>query len=184
MKRYFYISDDLNELERVEKELQTSGIAAPQIHVLSENDAGVESHNLHEVESLLKRDVVHSGEIGFIVGCMGAGAVLVSAHLSGLPQTYTWMPFVFLSVVVFGFCTWEGVFIGLQRPHYEFRRFLDTLHQGKHVFFVDISTPQEPLLAGVMNQHPQMQTAGVGDAAPAWVIGARKQWQRFVHSAP
>lgn len=184
MNRHFYISDDLDELEVVERDLEASGVAKPQIHVLSENDAGVESHHLHEVESVLKQDVVHSGEIGFVAGLVGAGAVLYSAHASGLPEVYTWVPFLFLSVIVLGFCTWEGVFIGIQKPHYEFRRFSEVLRQGRHVFFVDVESRQEPLLDSIIGQHPDMQMAGVGNSAPNWVINARTHWHRFINSAP
>ncbi len=36
MNRHYYISDNLDELERLEAELEASGIATEQIHVLSE----------------------------------------------------------------------------------------------------------------------------------------------------
>ena len=64
MKRYYYISDDLNDLESIERELEDKGFSTPQIHVLSENDAEVEKHHLHAIEAVLKQDVVHSTELG------------------------------------------------------------------------------------------------------------------------
>lgn len=184
MKRHFYIGSDLSDLEALERELQESGVSAPQLHVLSENDAAVESHHLHEVDSVLKRDVVHSGEVGFLVGVVAAIGVLFVAGLAGWPETYTWVPFLFLSIVLFGFCTWEGVFIGLQKPHQDFMRFAQKLRQGQHVFFVDVSSTQEQMLDGVMTHYPQLQVAGVGESAPDWIIHMRQQWQRFIHSAP
>ena len=81
MNRHYYISEDLNELEAVETELEESGLATAQIHVLSDDDAGLEQHHLHEVESVLKRDVVHSTEIGALVGVVLAALVLVLACL-------------------------------------------------------------------------------------------------------
>ena len=39
MNRHYYVSDDLDELERVEEELEASGIGTEQIHVLSEQEA-------------------------------------------------------------------------------------------------------------------------------------------------
>lgn len=184
MKRHFYVGSNLSELEIVARELQKSGVSAPQIHVLSENDAGVASHHLHEVDSVLKQDVVHSGEVGFLVGVTLAAAVLLVAGLVGWPETYTWVPFLLLSIVVFGFCTWEGVLIGLQKPHQDFMRFTEALHQGRRVFFVDVHREQERMLDGVMTQHPGLELAGVGESAPDWVIRLRQQWQRFIHSAP
>ena len=51
MNRHYYISDNLDELERVEQELEAQGISTEQIHVLSERDAEVEHHQLHDVPS-------------------------------------------------------------------------------------------------------------------------------------
>ena len=55
MKRYYFISDDLDDLEAIETQLEAQGISTPQIHVLSEKDAEVESHHLHDVNSLMKQ---------------------------------------------------------------------------------------------------------------------------------
>ncbi|MFT7496839.1 MAG: hypothetical protein ACI9V8_001739, partial [Urechidicola sp.] len=35
MKRHYYISDDLDDLDRIEQELESSGVHKPQIHVFS-----------------------------------------------------------------------------------------------------------------------------------------------------
>ena len=116
MKRHYYISNDLDDLEIVERDLESAGVSTPQIHVLSEDDSGVETHHLHEVEAVLKQDVVHGTEIGAVVGVIAAAAILLLFWLSGLTETYTWVPAIFLSVIVLGFCTWEGGFIGIQNP--------------------------------------------------------------------
>ena len=83
MKRHFYISDSLDDLEAVEHELEGSGVATPQIHVLSQNDADVQHHHLNEVEAVLKRDVVHSMELGALVGVVAAALVLAVAYFAG-----------------------------------------------------------------------------------------------------
>ena len=184
MKRHYYISDNLDELETFEHELEDNGVSTPQIHVLSENDAGVEEHHLHEVESVLKQDVVHGTEIGAVVGVLAAAVVLLVAYFSGWTETVTWVPFIFLSVVLLGFCTWEGGLFGIQEPHKEFRRFQEKLHEGKHVFFVDVEESQEPVLDRVIEAHPHMQLAGVGDATPGWVIGVQQKWRSFMDTMP
>ena len=50
MKRFYYISDDLDDLAQVEQELEMAGIMKPQIHVFSHDDAGVEQRHLHNVQ--------------------------------------------------------------------------------------------------------------------------------------
>ena len=184
MKRQYFISDDLDDLEIVERDLESAGVTTPQIHVLSEDDSGVESHHLHEVEAVLKKDVVHGTELGALVGVIAAAAILILAWLSGLTETYTWVPAIFLSVIVLGFCTWEGGLIGIQEPHIDFRRFQDDLHQGKHILFVDVDPEQENILRNVVNQHPKLKDAGEGSSTPRWVVGAQQKFTRFMQLAP
>ena len=68
MKRHYYISDDLDDLVTLEQELDNAGVEKPQFHVLSNNDAGVDTHHLHAVEAVLKSNVVYKTELGFCVG--------------------------------------------------------------------------------------------------------------------
>jgi len=184
MKRYYYVSTDLDDLEVIERDLEAAGVSTPQIHVLSEDDAGLESHHLHEVEAVLKKDVVHGTERGAIVGVIGAAAVLALAWYSGLTETYTWVPAIFLAVIVLGFCTWEGGLIGIQEPHVDFARFQEDLHAGKHILFVDVDPEQEDILKRVVSEHAGLQDAGEGAATPKMVVAAQQKFTKFMQVAP
>ena len=185
LMRHFYIGDDLDDLETLEQELESSGVATPQIHILSQNDADVEHHNLHEVEAVLKKDIVHSMERGAIIGVILATAVLALAYFAGwTASTAGWIPFIFLAIVLLGFCTWEGGLFGIQEPHYQFKRFQTALSQGRHVFFVDISKQQEAALESITNNHPRLEAAGEDEATPEWVVNWQTQWHGFIKSMP
>lgn len=185
MKRHYYISDDLDELEDLSKELLEENITTPQFHVLSNDDAGVKRHNLHEVEAVLKQDVVHSTELGAVIGLALATVVLGGADLLGLTETAAgWIPFIFLAIVILGFCTWEGGLIGIQIPNYQFVRFKEVLDRGKHVFFVDVDKSQEAQLAKVINRHPHLQLAGMGEATPRWIIRGHDNYTSFMKMMP
>ena len=43
MKRFYYISDDLDDLEQIEHDLEAGGIARPQIYLLSNDDVGLDN---------------------------------------------------------------------------------------------------------------------------------------------
>ncbi|NQY64439.1 MAG: NAD/FAD-utilizing enzyme [Alteromonadaceae bacterium] len=185
MIRHYYVTEDLDELEKVEQELESQGFTEPQIHVLSENDTEVENHHLHEVESVLKQDVVHSTEVGAIVGILGAACTLIVAYAMGWTASAVgWMPFIFLAIIVLGFCTWEGGFIGIQKPNINFERFQELLHKGKHVLFVDVDPDQEDTIAAVMRNHPHLQVAGIGEATPHWVVRGQDKFRSFMKSMP
>ena len=184
MRRHYYISTDLDDLEQIEKDLKAAGVTTPQIHVLSNDDTGVEEHHLHQVEAVLKKDVVHGTERGAVVGVLAAIAVLFVAWVTGINETYTWVPAIFLSVIVLGFCTWEGGLIGIQEPHVDFARFQDDLEEGKHILFVDFDPDQEQILSQVVSSHPGLEDAGLGSATPKLVVMAQQKWSRFMQLAP
>ena len=184
MKRHYYISDNLDDLELLEKELEENGISTPQIHVLSRSDADVEQHHLHEVEAVLRKDVVHSMMVGSVIGVLGAALVLGLAYFSGVTETVGWVPFGFLAVVVLGFCTWEGGLFGIQEPNEEFSRFEQALRDGKHIFFVDAEAKQESLLDRIVKGHPDLQMAGMGKAVPHWIVSAQNNWRSFLKTMP
>lgn len=184
MIRHYFISDDLEDLADIDRDLQAAGITTPQIHILSNDDAGVTLKQLNEVEAVLRKDVVHGTELGALVGVACAAGILLLFWMTGLAETYTWVPPIFLSIVILGFCTWEGGLIGIQEPHVDFRRFERELRQGKHVLLIDVAPDHEAMLQQVANSHPRLRAAGEGDSTPGWVIGAQQKWTRFMELAP
>src|SRR5690606_14907914 len=123
MRRYYFIDRSLEDLQAIEQELERSGIDPCQMHVLSQDDAGVTRHGLNEVHDFLKKDIVHAGERGALIGLAISAVSIVVAYLSGLPDSIGWVPFAFLSIILLGFFTWEGGFLGIQLPNSRFRRF-------------------------------------------------------------
>ncbi len=180
MKRHFYVSDDLDDLDRIEEELEASGVHRPQIHVFSRDDSGVETHDhLHNVESVFKKDIVHGTIVGTWIGVALAALVLIVTSYTDWPETYTWLPFIFLAIVLLGFCAWSGGLYGIQEPHHDFKRFEPQLREGKHVFIVDVDPEQEAALARVVQAHPRLQLAGTGRATPRWIVMGQHRIKKF-----
>ena len=185
MIRHYYISDDLEDLERVEIELMEQGIDSPQLHVFSGEDttADAQAHHLHEVSDFSKRDIVHSGFLGFLIGSIGAVIVLSGFYLMGWTTSLVgWMPAIFLAVIILGFSTWEGGLRGIQEPNHEFKKFQKILSQGKHIFFVDVYPAQELVLKDVALKHPQLDLFVVGIAAQGGLVLARSLFLGFIKS--
>jgi hypothetical protein len=184
MKRHYFIGDDLNVVAMVEKELLAQGIKAEQMHVLCLNDAEAEQRQLHDVQSLMKKDVIHSAEIGALLGLVASVLAIVVAHLSGMAEKVGWIPFVFLAIVLLGFFTWEGGLIGMHLPNSRFRRFEKALRAGEHVFFVDVDDSEEPAMRRVLALYEQMRPAGTGSSSPRWLVGLQANARRFSQWAP
>lgn len=161
MVKHYYVSDDLDELELVEQELESIGIKESQIHVLSQSTVDVENHHLHMVDSLHQRDVIHSGEIGAVFGAIGALFIIAVTSLMGWAESAAgWMPFAFLAIIIFGFCTWEGGFIGIQKVNVNHAPFEKALKEGKHILLVDSNKQQKQAVKKVFKAHPRIQPAG------------------------
>ena len=180
--RHYFISDDLDDLEKVEEELENKEVDTAQIHVLSLDDTATENHvHIHDVTSIMKRDVIRSGELGLGIGVVGAALVLAVAYFSGWTETVAgWIPFIFLSIVVLGFCTWEGGFIGFQKVNKHFERFEKVLNEGRHVFFVDLRPEQEGILNEVVARHPGLELAGTERGTPNWIMKGQKRIPHFL----
>lgn len=180
--RHFFIGDDLDDLEVLEEELEAAGISTPQIYVLTNDDTGAANHrHLHEVQSLMKKDIIHSMEVGALIGIAASLLILLVASILDLPEkTVGWVPYVFLSIVALGFCTWEGGLFGIQETNARFQRFEVTLASGKHLFFVDVKQKQEEMLKSVVKKHPTLGYAGVERGPAEWIINFRMWMFRFI----
>jgi hypothetical protein len=187
LKRHFLISDDLDDLELLEEQLEAEGILQPQIHILSLDDTSVESRGrLHDVTSLMKKDLISSGVRGAVIGVSAAALALLIPYAMGWTDTAAgWIPFIFLAIILLGFCTWEGGFVGIQTSNRNFRRFEADLNAGRHVFFVDLEPGQEPILRRILQSHPKAQDAGDGPATPHWVVFSQYRLKRlFAETLP
>lgn len=185
MNRHFYISNNLDDLESLELKLETVGISSTHCHVLSLDDAQVAAHpNLNEVEAVLRTDVVHSTKIGAVVGVIAATLMLYVVTLLGWAQQTTWIPFVFLAIIMVGFFTWEFGFIGIQKKNNRFVRFEKALKSGKHIFFVDIEPEKDQLLSDILKNYPKIKNAGDGPSVPQWFIHMQDSFKTFTKIMP
>ncbi len=178
--RHYYVCDSLDELEKVEEELEANHFDHEQIHVLSRDDAEISQHShIHAVPSLMQRNIVRSTLKGAAIGIFLAPLMLLVVSYTPAPAAVGWMPFIFLAIVILGFCTWEGGFAGIQEPNKEFVSFNGPLDEGKHVFFVDVSSDQEAKLADILEHHHKLQPAGDGHSTPGLLMKAQHRWHSF-----
>lgn len=180
--RHYFISDNLDDIDELEDQLEKSGLSTVQIHVLSNDDVAVARHiHLNDVASILRQDVIHSAQLGAVVGFLGALIVIVVAYAFKLPDgTAGWLPYAFLAVAVFGLSVWEGGLFGIQEPNHHFRQFEDALTQGKHVFLVDLDKAQERTLSTILEGHPTLVLQSLDSGLPHWMVATYRRMIRFL----
>lgn len=169
--RHHFISNDLDDLEKLEIELEQAGLARSQVHVLTLDDAGADNHKqLHDVSSMMKTDVVRSSEIGAAIGLLIGVALLVAASIFNWADTIGWLPIVFLGLIIIGFAAWEGGFLGIQKRNAHFKRFEQSLQDGNHIFFVDLPEGQRATLEECVSNHPNLAMAGTDKGISTWLL--------------
>ena len=173
-RRHYFISDNLDDIDLLDEQLESGGLSPAQIHVLSNDDVGVASHiHLHEVASLLRQDVIHSAQIGAVIGFVGAIATIGIAYVFKLPSGMAgWVPYAFLAIIIFGLCIWEGGLFGIQEPNRHYRQFQTALELGNHVFIVDLDKTQERILSESLKAHPRLELQALDSGAPHWMIAS------------
>lgn len=174
MRRYYFISNDLEQIQAVMKQLEQRGFDALQMRVFSSADAEVERRRLPE-GMFMKQDMVRSALLGASAGILALMVVLAIAYLSGVVQTdLGWAPFLFLALILLGFFTWIGGFRGIQEPNQRLMRFQPVLADNYHVFFVDVTRSDEKKLEQIVTGHPALRPAGVEKSWPHWIL----RWQQ------
>lgn len=164
MKRLYYLTDSLDSVSQISEDLHREGITDWNIHVLSKDEAGLYHRHVHSAHMFQQNDVIHSGEMGALIG--GMTGLLVALILD------VWIPFSEpVPVVILGliagiftlFGAWSGGLAGVTQENYKIRRFHDDLERGKHLILVDVHKSEELVVRQQLQQyHPEALLAAQG----------------------
>ena len=175
MKRYYFISDDMNALGRVEAKLMNHGIIKPQIQVLSKEDMADASHEpFHVIAPALKQDIAHGMLINTLFGALAGVLILAIGYITRLPDFYSWIPFYLFATAIFAFVTWGGGFYGFQVSQKDFHRLRKDLDDGKYIFIVDVDSSQQEIIRQMEYENPYLIDAGTGSVSPRWISIGQK----------
>ncbi|GLX83528.1 hypothetical protein [Thalassotalea eurytherma] len=144
MKRYYYLSNDIDNTAQFEQKLVHSGVEKQHIHVYGISDTQAQHYALTPVLSIFKTDLVHYLLRGLFVG------LILSAVLTALLIVFQVPNVVLLSIIgsifLTGFVTWEAGLIGLHKVNYKFSPLKKLLTDTNHLVMVDVDAQQASLL--------------------------------------
>lgn len=158
MKNLMFITDDITELEATEKKLEERGIPRSHIHVFTKHEADLEKRDIPSLNDFSKRDVVRSGIYGAALGALLSGALVVVSWLMGWTEGIGVVPVSFLSVAIFGFCTWEGGLWGIQSVNHKFDKFKRELASGSFILIVDATDSEVSVVKETVDQYKGFHT--------------------------
>lgn len=153
-----YLTDDINELDAAEHDLEANGIPRAHIHILSNNDAELERHDLPAYSEWSKRDIAHFGVRGALIGISIATLIFLGAFMYGITEPWAWMVLAFTAVATVGFCAWEGGLVGMNMLNHAFIQYREDIASGQHLLVVDAAdTKEEKLARYTVESHPVLR---------------------------
>ncbi|WP_067585046.1 hypothetical protein [Endozoicomonas ascidiicola] len=162
MKRLYYLTGSLNSVTQIIDDLHHAGISDWHLHVLSRNEAGLYHRQIHSANMLQENDVLHSGELGALIGGLAGLTIATLLELWDPFEFAASFPMLILVAGVFTlFGAWSGGLAGVTRENYKTERFHDELIRGRHLIMVDVSKQQEKVVRHhLSNYHPEASLAG------------------------
>ena len=170
MKRLYYLTDTLKSVGQISDDLHHHGVNDWHIHVLSKDEAGLYHRHVHSAHLFQQNDVIHSGEVGAMLGGVtGLATVFILHHI--MPLLTEPVPpavLLFIAGVLTLFGAWSGGLVGAARENYKIAQFHEDIEQGKHLIMVDVHQPQEQQVRQQLRQyHPEALLAAIGSS---WIL--------------
>jgi len=140
MKRLYYLSNNIDVVEKLSDQLHERGITDWNFHVMGKDKANMVRHHLHTTTPLHELDIVRSGERGVLAGfAIGLLLTCYVALFTSFGATMNLLAQI-ASVVLFSlFGAWLGGLVGVSNENYKIRRFHKAIDAGHFLIMVDVN---------------------------------------------
>ena len=159
MKCLYYLAPSLDSTHRISDDLHESGVDDWFLHVVTKDEAGLKREHIHSSNYLETLDLLRSGfigaNLGFIIGVVGAGILMLTEPFGPDVPNYVYLAIV---VVATMFGSWEGGLYGVATKNQKLTRFLDDIEAGKYLILIYARKHQEDTVREMMrDKHPEAQ---------------------------
>lgn len=157
MKCMYYLAPNLVSTHQVSDDLHDVEIDDWYIHVISKDEAGLKNEKIHSSNWLETTDLLRIGfigaNIGFIIGVLGAGGLLLFEPFG---PDFPKIAYVFLVAVATGFGAWVGGLTGIDTENQKIRRFHAAIEEGKYLILIYAHKGEGEKIKEMMRkQHPE-----------------------------
>jgi len=161
MKCMYYLAPTLVSTSQIAEDLHDVGIEDWNVHVISKDEAGLKNDRLNSSNWLETTDLLRDGfigaNIGFILGVMVAGSILLFAPFG--PDIPT-IAFFFMVAVTTGFGAWVGGLTGIDSENQKLRRFRSAIDEGKYLILIYARKGKGEAIKKMMRErHPESHHA-------------------------
>jgi hypothetical protein len=157
MKCFYYLAPTLTETHEISDDLHDAGVNDWFLHVVSKDEAGLKKEQLHSSNYLETLDLIRDGcigaNIGFIVGVIGVGLLMLLEPFGPNVPAYVYMIIIAVATL---FGAWEGGLFGVSTENQKLKRFHEDIEAGKYLLLIYSRGDQGEAVKGMMaQQHPQ-----------------------------
>lgn len=160
MVRLFYLVSSIDSAKEISDDLHAHGVTDWRFHIVSKDEAGLYTHQLHSASILDRTDLPRFVERGAIIGFVLALAIVLPLSLTDivpLPAA-AWVA-LFAFLVAAG--AWIGGFGGIQGENYRIQPFHQDIEAGKYLIMVDTPKDHVPKVKELMTKnHPDAELQG------------------------
>ena len=160
MIRLFYLVSSIDSAKDISDDLHKHGVTDWRFHIVSKDEAGLYTHQLHTASVLDRTDLPRFVERGALIGFVLALAVLIPlSFLDVLTMPAAAWIALFAFMVAAG--AWVGGFGGIQSENYRIQPFHQDIEAGKYLIMVDTPKDHAPKVKELMTKnHPEAELQG------------------------
>ena len=163
MKCIYYLAPTLASAHRMSDDLHAAGVNDFFLHVIAQDERGLQREHIHSGNYLETLDFVRDGfigaGIGFLAGLVGIGLLEYFEPFG--PDVPGYVDVILVAAATL-FGAWEGGLTGVDSKNKKIRKFLAQIESGKYLVLVYARKHQEARVRATMrDNHPEAQLLGV-----------------------
>ncbi|MEE8059778.1 MAG: hypothetical protein V3T17_18400 [Pseudomonadales bacterium] len=161
MKRFYYLSDDIESTDRAYHQLEQSGTGLFQLHVAGSDCSALKAHHLEPPNIFQAHEIVEDGIFGALSGlCIGIGLFVTLLLAQTFFQPFSLNLFGVVIVITLIIGALAGGLYGLKNENHHLSPFHDAIHEGKFLLMVDTTTKNENIVDSVVKQYRNIRGVG------------------------
>jgi hypothetical protein len=163
MNCLYYLAPTLDSTRQIIDDLHAVGVQDFFLHVISKDEAGLRTQQIHSSNYLETLDIIRDGFIGAAIGLV-AGLVLALLAMYFEPFGTEVPPIVY--VIIAGVATlfgaWEGGLFGIASENKKLAKFHHDIEAGRYLVLIYARKEQSAAVRAMMRtKHPEAELAAV-----------------------
>jgi hypothetical protein len=153
MKQYYYLVEDIDNVEHICDDLHKVGVEDNQIHIVGGNADEIESHHLHQAREIDETDIARFSERGALLGIILGLLFLVAAiQYQPFGIEVEGVAAAMITILIIGFCTWWGGIFGAYFINYRIAPFKRAVRGNKFLIMLDVPGNLSDIIRDMMRR--------------------------------